>query len=125
MGRNRNKKRGNKKDKQEKSVSSKSSKKKNSAEMKVLDKIDEVKSTMTENIEAQLGNAEALIDIEAKSNEIKDHAQDFEKKSSDVKSRMRWLLIMKWTILIAIISAVIFFFKQKIIILIIVSLVRR
>jgi hypothetical protein len=66
----------------------------------LLGKVDEVKSTMQDNIAGMLKNTEAAESLAEKSDQLNEQASVFKKKSTDLRKQMQWKN-MKMTLLLA------------------------
>jgi Synaptobrevin len=56
----------------------------------LLGKVDEVKSTMQDNIAGMLKNTEAAESLAEKSDQLNEQASVFKKKSTDLRKQMQW-----------------------------------
>jgi len=68
--------------------------------VKLLGKVDEVKSKMQDNIASMLKNTEKTEDLVDKSDQLNEQAMVFKKKSTDLKKQMKWKNL-KMTLILA------------------------
>jgi len=73
----------------------------------LIDKVDQVKSTMSDNIAVMLKNTENAETIAQQSEQLSEQATVFKKKSTDLKKQMWWKNFKMTLLLIAVVTAII------------------
>jgi len=73
----------------------------------LIDKVDQVKSTMSDNISVMLKNTESADALAQQSEQLSESATVFKKKSTDLKKEMWWKDFKTTLLLIAVVIAVV------------------
>jgi len=73
----------------------------------LIDKVDQVKSTMSDNIAVMLKNTENAETIAQQSEQLSEQATVFKKKSGDLKKQMWWKNMKMTLILVAVVVGII------------------